>query len=94
MSVILFCVGMLTIAISIGCIKRSAGVRILIYAIGCLMTEWAFIDYYYDTYECKILADHIDKDKTRVIKENDEVKELFITVDGKEYHFTFKERLI
>lgn len=55
------------------------------------MTEWAFIDYYCDTYECSILADHMDEDKTRVIKENDKVKELYITVDGKEYHFEFKE---
>jgi uncharacterized membrane protein len=41
--------------------------------------------------DVKVLQKHIDHDKSRIIKENDEPKELYITVDGEEYHFVFKE---
>lgn len=41
--------------------------------------------------DVKVLQKHIDHDKSRIIKENDEPKELYITVDGEEYHFEFKE---
>lgn len=37
------------------------------------------------------LIKNIDFDKTKVIKENDEITEIYITVDGEEHHFIFKE---
>ena len=41
--------------------------------------------------DVKVLQQHIDHDKSRIIKENDKPKELYITVDGEEYHFVFEE---
>ena len=40
----------------------------------------------YDT-----LIKNIDHDKTRIVKENDEITEIYITVNGEEHHFIFKE---
>lgn len=37
------------------------------------------------------LFTHIDHSKTRTIKENGEVTDLYLTIDGKEYHFEFEE---
>lgn len=37
------------------------------------------------------LYNHIDHSKTRTIKENGEVTDLYLTIDGKEYHFEFEE---
>lgn len=37
------------------------------------------------------LFTHIDHPKTRTIKENGEVTDLYLTIDGKEYHFEFEE---
>lgn len=47
----------------------------------------------YDTlYEdVSIISKHTDHDKTRVIKENGKTKELYVTIDGEEYHFVFEE---
>jgi hypothetical protein len=47
----------------------------------------------YDTlYEdVSIISEHTDHDKTRIVKENGKTKELYITIDGEEYHFDFKE---
>lgn len=47
----------------------------------------------YDTlYEdMSIISKHTDHDKTRVIKENGKPKELYVTIDGEEYHFVFEE---
>lgn len=33
----------------------------------------------------------IDSDKTKVFKEDDEITDIYITVNGQEYHFEFKE---
>jgi hypothetical protein len=33
------------------------------------------------------LIQNIEKDKTKVIKENDEITDIYITVNGEEYHF-------
>lgn len=33
----------------------------------------------------------IEKDKTKVIKENNEITDIYITVNGEEHHFKFKE---
>ncbi len=35
---------------------------------------------------------HIDKDKTKMIETNGETTDLWITVDGKEYHFELKQK--
>ena len=35
------------------------------------------------------LITHIDKSKTKVIEVNGETTDIYITVDGKEYHFEF-----
>ena len=43
------------------------------------------------TDDVKVLQKHIDHDKSRIIEENDKPKELYITVDGEEYHFVFEE---
>ena len=37
------------------------------------------------------LIQHIDTDKTKVFKEDDEITDIYITVNGEEYHFKFKE---
>lgn len=37
------------------------------------------------------LIKNIDHDKTKVIKENDDIAEIYITVNGEEHHFVFKE---
>lgn len=37
------------------------------------------------------LIKNIDFDKTKIIKENDEITEIYITVNGEEHHFVFKE---
>ena len=34
---------------------------------------------------------NIEDDKTKITKENGEVKDIWITVNGQEYHFSFKE---
>ena len=42
-----------------------------------------------DTY--RPLLEVIDHDKTKIISENGEPKEYYITVNGEEYHFKIKE---
>lgn len=37
------------------------------------------------------LLGHIDKDKTKTSETNGEITDLWITVDGKEYHFELKQ---
>lgn len=37
------------------------------------------------------LFTHIDHSKTKTIKENGNVTDLYLTIDGKEYHFEFEE---
>lgn len=37
------------------------------------------------------LFTHIDHSKTKTIKENGAVTDLYLTIDGKEYHFEFEE---
>lgn len=37
------------------------------------------------------LIKNIEHDKTKIIKENDDVTEIYITVNGEEHHFVFKE---
>ena len=37
------------------------------------------------------IIQNIDSDKTKVFKEDDEITDIYITVNGQEYHFKFKE---
>ena len=37
------------------------------------------------------LIKNIEFDKTKVIKENDDITEIYITVNGEEHHFVLKE---
>jgi hypothetical protein len=41
--------------------------------------------------ETLILDKNVDHNKTKIIEVNGEPTELYITVNGEEYHFTFKE---
>lgn len=97
MSAIILCIGLMLTFIATGYAIDNLDdvsdklITMLLYVLGCVVIMGVFIAEKLHTYESDILADHIDTDKTRVIKENDEVKELYITVDGKEYHFTFEE---
>ena len=97
MSAIILCIGFGLTLVATGYAINNLDntndklITMLIYILGCVAIMGVFIAEKIHTYESDILADHIDNDKTRVIKENEEVKELYITVDGKEYHFTFKE---
>ena len=38
------------------------------------------------------LIKNIDSDKTKIIIENDEITEIYITVNGEEHHFVLKEK--
>jgi len=38
------------------------------------------------------LIQNIDKNKTRVIKEDDKITDIYITVNGEEHHFKIKEK--
>ena len=38
------------------------------------------------------LFTHIDHSKTKTIKENGAVTDLYLTIDGKEYHFEFETK--
>lgn len=51
----------------------------------------AFVAIYYllDLGTLYPLIKNIDKTKTKVIVENKEPKEMYVTVNGKEYHFEF-----
>lgn len=42
--------------------------------------------------DASIISHYTDHDKTRIIKENGKIKELYVTIDGEEYHFNFKEK--
>ena len=37
------------------------------------------------------IISHMDKKQTRIIEENDKVVDVFITVNGEEYHFDLRE---
>ena len=49
---------------------------------------WGMFNHEYDA---EPLFTHIDHSKTKTIKENGEVTDLYLTIDGKEYHFEFEE---
>lgn len=58
-------------------------------AVAALVVMYKLDDTYFDTYIPLLKA--IDHDKTSVVSENGDVKEIYITVNGEEYHFEIKE---
>lgn len=58
-------------------------------AVAELIAMYKLDDTYFDTYIP--LLKSIDHDKTKVISENGDVKEIYITVNGEKYHFEIKE---
>lgn len=59
--------------------------------IGSLLIAASILTYDTLYEDMSIISKHTDHDKTRVIKENGKTKELYVTIDGEEYHFNFKE---
>lgn len=59
--------------------------------IGCLLILISLLTYDTLYEDMSIISEHTDHDKTRVIKENGKPKELYVTIDGEEYHFVFEE---
>lgn len=58
---------------------------------GILLIIFGVIWYSNSQMDTEPLYNHIDHSKTRTIKENGEVTDLYLTIDGKEYHFEFEE---
>lgn len=91
-------VGFFCIAIASGYVviesMATEGEKVLVGSLsvmGCLLIVVSLL--MFDTlYEdMSIISKHTDHDKTRVIKENGKTKELYVTINGEEYHFEFKE---
>lgn len=59
--------------------------------MGVLLIIFGVIWYSNSQMDTEPLYNHIDHSKTRTIKENGEVTDLYLTIDGKEYHFEFEE---
>lgn len=66
-------------------ILLSSGIALLASIICVIMLDGIAVDDY------RPLLEVIDHDKTRIISENGEPKEYYITVNGEEYHFEIKE---
>lgn len=61
------------------------------WCMGALLIIFGVILYSNSQMDTEPLYGHIDRSKTRTIKENGEVTDLYLTIDGKEYHFEFEE---
>lgn len=59
--------------------------------MGALLIIFGVIWYSNSQMDTEPLYGHIDHSKTRTIKENGKVTDLYLTIDGKEYHFEFEE---
>lgn len=57
----------------------------------CSLILFAIVMYNTEYEDTPMMSEHTDHDKTRVIKENGKTKELYVTIDGEEYHFVFEE---
>lgn len=66
------------------CISYCCGMGVLLIIFGVIWYSIGEID-------TIPLYGHIDHSKTKTIKENGEVTDLYLTIDGKEYHFEFGE---
>lgn len=62
-----------------------SGIALLASIICIIMLDGTNIDDY------RPLLKAIDHDKTKILSENGEAKEYYITVNGEEYHFKIKE---
>lgn len=60
--------------------------------LGALLIIFGVIWYSNSQMDTEPLYGHIDHSKTRTIKENGEVTDLYLTIDGKEYHFEFETK--
>lgn len=60
--------------------------------IGALLIIFGIIWYGIGQMDTEPLYNHIDHSKTRTIKENGAVTDLYLTIDGKEYHFEFERK--
>ena len=67
-------------------ILASSGIALLASFICVIMLDDTDVDDY------RLLLKTIDHDKTKIISENGEAKEYYITVNGEEYHFKVKEK--
>ena len=59
--------------------------------MGALLIIFGVIWYSISQMDTEPLYGHIDHSKTRTIKENGKVTDLYLTIDGKEYHFEFED---
>lgn len=66
-------------------ILTLSGIALLASFISVIMLDGTNVDDY------RPLLEAIDHDKTKIISENGEAKEYYITVNGEEYHFKVKE---
>ena len=94
---IILVVGFFCIAIASGYVviesEASEGEKVLVGSlsiIGCLLILVSILTYDTLYEDMSIISKHTDHDKTRVIKENGKTKELYVTIDGEEYHFVFE----
>lgn len=62
-----------------------SGIALLASIICVIMFDGTDVDDY------RPLLEAIDHDKTKILSENGEAKEYYITVNGEEYHFKIKE---
>jgi uncharacterized membrane protein len=83
--------GVIGLALSVNSDDNSGTILGALIAVLSILLLIGFVTTRELSDDVKVLQKHIDHDKSRIIKENDEPKELYITVDGEEYHFVFKE---
>lgn len=96
--IIVLVVGFFCIAIASGYVviesMATEGEKVLVGSlsvIGCLLILLSLFTFDTLYEDASIISKHTDHDKTRVIKENGKTKELYVTIDGEEYHFVFEE---
>jgi hypothetical protein len=94
--IILLIIGFISIVVALGIAAESVGTEERFFIMGFGIAGIAAVlgtlisaGVLYE--DVSIISEHTDHDKTRIVKENGETKELYITIDGKEYHFDFKE---
>lgn len=94
---IILVAGFFCIAIAAGYVviesEATEGEKLLVGSlsiIGCLLILVSILTFDTLYEDMSIISEHTDHDKTRVIKENGKTKELYVTIDGEEYHFVFE----
>lgn len=60
--------------------------------MGALLIIFGVIWYSISQMDTEPLYGHIDHSKTKTIKENGAVTDLYLTIDGKEYHFDLRNK--